>query len=410
MTIEGNIVTKDKTFRGRIEIDQSGIINKIGSPTGVADFIFKDELIFPGFIDLHIHAREDVSHSQDYKEDFTSAGEAAIAGGVVAMADMPNNKVPPIDDASYDEKSELAKKSAVPILCYAGIGPTTKPLHKRVPYKAFMGPSVGDLFFTSNEGLEAAISKYRGEDISFHCEDPKILEDSLQARTHEGRRPAEAEVSAVDLALHLIEKYKLQGKICHVSTLEGVQKIVNAKNRGVNVVLEVTPHHLYFDETMIEAAGRVKFQVNPPIRQSRMNCLGLIEMLKRGEIDYLATDHAPHSVEEKQKGISGLTHLDTFGPFVAWLMKEHGFAPEEAAQVCSENPGKFINKFLPEKYGEIKEGYAGSLAVIDMGKKFKVASENLKTKSKWSPFLGLTFPGSVVMTVVKGKILKNETQ
>src|SRR3989338_7902625 len=96
LTLEGNIVTKDKVFRGRMEIDQSGTISKIGSPTGVADFVFKEELIFPGFIDLHVHAREDVSHQDDYKEDFTTAGEAAINGGVVAFADMPNNPIPPV--------------------------------------------------------------------------------------------------------------------------------------------------------------------------------------------------------------------------------------------------------------------------------------------------------------------------
>src|SRR3989344_2402238 len=98
LSIEGNIVNTNTIFRGRIEIDQSGIISKIGSPTGAADFVFKDELIFPGFIDLHVHAREDAGHAQDYKEDFTTAGEAAIHGGVVALADMPNNSILRIED------------------------------------------------------------------------------------------------------------------------------------------------------------------------------------------------------------------------------------------------------------------------------------------------------------------------
>src|SRR3990167_181836 len=176
LTIEGKIVNIDKVFRGRIKIDQSGMINKIGEPTGDADFIFKDELIFPGFIDLHVHAREDTSHTQDYKEDFTTAGEAAINGGVVAFAEMPNNPNPPIDDASYGAKKELTKKSEVEVVLYAGLGPLTKPLAKKVPYKVFMGHSVGDLFFTSLESLEEAIARYKGQSISFHCEDPKILE------------------------------------------------------------------------------------------------------------------------------------------------------------------------------------------------------------------------------------------
>src|SRR3989344_39032 len=198
LSIEGKIVDKDKVFRGRIEIDDSGIINKIGEPTGDADFIYKDELIFPGFIDLHVHARECADHSQDYKEDFVSAGEAAISGGVVAFAEMPNNPVPPVDDKSYEDKNILAKRSGAPVLLYAGIGKETKPLSKKVPYKVFMGHSIGDLFFTNYQDLERAMERYRGESISFHCEDPKILEENKNKTTHEEQRPKEAEISAVD--------------------------------------------------------------------------------------------------------------------------------------------------------------------------------------------------------------------
>src|SRR3989344_4016678 len=203
LSIEGNIVTKDKVFRGRIEIDQSGMISKIGSPEGEADFIFKDELIFPGFIDLHVHAREDASHKQDYKEDFHTAGAAAINGGVVLFAEMPNNPVAPIDDASYKAKKELTTKCDVPVLLYGGIGPSTSPLSIKVPYKAFMGHSVGDLFFTSSEELEETIKRYRGQSVSFHCEDPKILEVKAQEKNHEDKRPKEAEIKAVDFAIEL---------------------------------------------------------------------------------------------------------------------------------------------------------------------------------------------------------------
>ncbi|TSC78030.1 MAG: dihydroorotase [Parcubacteria group bacterium Gr01-1014_24] len=391
----------NKVFRGRIEINQSGIINKIGEPTGDADFIFKDELIFPGFVDLHVHAREDMSHTQDYKEDFVSAGEAAINGGVIAFAEMPNNPMPPIDDASYDAKLNLAKKSPVDILLYGGIGKGTKPLARLVPYKVFMGPSVGDLFFAGREELEQTISRYAGLDISFHCEEPEILEKNKNASTHEARRPKEAEISAVEFALYLIEKYNLIGKICHCSTMESIAKIIKAKERELPVSVEVTPHHLYFDETMIED-NRKTFQVNPPIRQSKKNRLALILALKNGDIDYLATDHAPHTIAEKEKGTSGLTHLDTYGPFTAWLAKEHNFTPGEIARVCSINPANFLNKFLTESYGEIKEGYAGSLTIIDMNKPVMITKDILKTKCGWSPFEGVTFPGSVAMTIVKG--------
>lgn len=406
-SIEGIVVSTGNQKRARIEIeDKTGLIKNISEPTGVADIVLKGELIFPGFIDLHVHAREDMSHTQEYKEDFTTAGLAAINGGVVAMADMPNNPIPPIDDASYEKKSNLSEKSSIPVVLYAGIGPNTKPLSKKVPYKVFMGPSVGDLFFNSLVQLEAVIKNYQGQNVSFHCEEPEILEKNKNAPTHEAKRPPEAEISAVDFALELIEKYNLVGKICHCSTLEGVNKIISAKKRGINVTVEVTPHHLYFDETML-GDNRKSFQVNPPIRQTKENRLALISMLKNGDIDYLATDHAPHSVAEKEKGISGLTHLDTYGPFVAWLMKEHKFTTEEVVRVCSKNPASFINKFLKDPHGEIKVGSVASFSIIDMKKPVNINKNMLKTKCQWSPFLGVTFPGSVVMTLIRGGLYES---
>jgi dihydroorotase len=418
-TIEGNIVNNGLK-RCRIEIDTTtGLITKVGEPTGLADVVLKDEIIFPGFIDLHVHAREDESHKDDYKEDFVSAGLAAINGGVVAFAEMPNNKIPPINDISYENKNNLTKKSPVVVLLYAGIGENTKPLIKIIPYKVFMCKSVGDLFFTSREALESTLERYKGQSVSFHCEDPEILEESTGEKTHEMKRPKEAEISAIDFALYLIEKYNLSGKICHASTIEGIKKIIEAKKRGINVSVEVTPHHLYFDETMLNEENKIKFQVNPPIRQSKENRLAMIKFLKDGNIDYLATDHAPHSVEEKQKGISGLTHLDTYGPFTTWLYKEHNFTLEEIKKVCSSNPANFFNKFLEERparpnelghsgrYGEIAEGYIGSLTILDMNKEIKITKDILKTKSKWSPFEGITFPGRVIMTIIKGKIYEN---
>jgi dihydroorotase len=422
-TIEGQIVSLDKTSRGRIEIGDDGLISSVGKETGSADLVLKDELIFPGFIDIHVHARECADHSQDYKEDFTSAGLAAINGGVVAFADMPNNPVAPVDEKSYAEKYELAKKSAVDVLLYAGIGPKTEPLRSvpiyrlsetpinghttgTVPYKVFMGKSVGDLFFENFEQLENILEKYSGQNVSFHCEDPDILEANKNQSTHENQRPPEAEVSAVDFALKLIEKYNLVGKICHCSNKESLLKLTAVKNSNNKITVEVTPHHLYFDETMMANENRKMFQVNPPIRQSSRNRLELIKALKNGDIDYLATDHAPHTIAEKEKGISGMPYLDTFGPFITWLIKEHGFTAQDILRVCSSNPGKFISEFLPNKYGIIEQGFAGSLTILDMNKPITISKSMLKTKAGWSPFEGVTFPGSVTHTIIRGKIYK----
>lgn len=407
MRVEGLIANHDRVFEGAIEIsEETGLITSVGPKTGKSDIEVGDAMIFPGFGDIHIHAREDAGGSQMYKEDFTTTSDAALHGGVTQVADMPNNPVAPVDDARYAEKEKLTAKSVVHVTLYAGIGPETEPLTRHVPYKAFMGPSVGDLFFASQEQLEGQIAKYRGRNVSFHCEDPEILLASKGEPTHEQRRPARAEITATEFALYLIEKYELQGKLCHYSTEGGLKKIAAAKARGVTVTAEVTPHHLFFDDSMLTDENRLALQMNPPLR-GPADRLALIEALRNGLLDYVATDHAPHTLEEKATGVSGVPLLDTYGAFATWLMQEHRFTPQEIARVCAFNPGRFVKEFLPAELGEgfgvIAPGYVGSLTILDTKSPWLVKREEMRTKCAWSPFEGFTFPGRVKATVIRGR-------
>ena len=408
LRVEGRIANHDREFEGAIEINtETGLIVRVGPVTGKSDLDLRGQIIFPGFGDLHIHAREDASQSQIDQEDFSTISAASIHGGVTHVADMPNNPVAPVDDKKYAEKEKLTAKSAVHVTLYAGIGPGTSPLMRHVPYKAFMGPSVGDLFFSSQQQLEAVIANYRGKNVSFHCEDPEILRESNRAATHEQRRPASAEIMATEFALTLIEKYGLIGKLCHYSTKDGLEMIASAKARGVRVTAEAAPHHLFFDDTMLTDENRLWLQMNPPLR-GREDRLALIAALRGGLVDYLATDHAPHSIEEKMKGSSGVPHLDTYGAFATWLMAEHGFSARDIARVCSYNPGCFVNEFLPPGFGKgfgmIQPGYAGSLTILNPDAPSIIRRENLKTKCGWSPFEGYTLPGRVTYTILKGKV------
>ena len=409
MRIEGRVINHDSDDWAEVEINpQSGLIQNVSAPSGRADLkLGKHQLLFPGFGDVHVHAREDESGSQTYKEDFRTLSAAAVNGGVVQVADMPNNHVPPTTAARYAEKKQLAARADVCVTLYAGIGPTTEPLPFPAPYKVFMGPSIGDLFFTDNTSLDAAIVRYSGQNVSFHAEDPAVMEAHKDEPTHEAKRPAAAETAAVEFALGLIKKYNLQGKFCHVSTESALEKIASARRDGESVTTEITPHHLYFDTDMLTAENRSWLRMNPPLRR-REDRLALIDLLRRGEIDYLATDHAPHTIEEKRKGTSGVPHLDTVGPFAAWLMAEHSFTPQDIARVASYNPGQFVRPFLPPElgrgFGRIAEGYAGSLTVLDPDSPIKIEKSMLKTKCGWSPFEGITFPGRVVYTVLRGNL------
>ncbi|MCS7047408.1 MAG: amidohydrolase family protein, partial [Gemmataceae bacterium] len=185
--VEGRLVDIDGVRRGQV-LMANGVIAAVGDRLGRPDDVFGDTcLIFAGMGDIHIHAREDVSGQHTHKETFATAAAAALHGGVVHVADMPNNPVAPVDDASYAAKEALVRRANVPVVftLYAGIGPGTRPLNRSVPYKAYMGPSVGDLYFTSLEQLDETLARYRGQNVSFHCEDPVLLEQHRTAATHE---------------------------------------------------------------------------------------------------------------------------------------------------------------------------------------------------------------------------------
>jgi dihydroorotase len=404
--VEGRLADVDGVRQGQLAIEQ-GVIAAVGPGLGKPDHVFGDDcLVFAGMGDVHIHAREDVTGRETHKETFATAAAAALRGGVVHVADMPNNPAPPVDDASYAAKERLVAAADLPVAftLYAGVGPGTRPLRRAVPYKAYMGPSIGELFFRSLDELDRTLAHYRGRAVSFHCEDPEHLDRHRGAATHETRRPPESELSATRFALAMVEKYGLTGKLCHYSVGEGLSLIRAAKARGVPVSAEVTPHHVFFDTSMLSEANRPWMQMNPPLR-GPADRAAMLEGLRDGTADYLATDHAPHTVAEKEKGISGQPHLDTYGPFVTWLLVEQGLAPERVAALCSANPGAFVGPFRGERLGRLLPGYIGSLTVLDLRRPTAVRREHLRTRCGWSPFEGITFPGSVAAVFVRGRRL-----
>jgi len=391
MLIEGSFVQYDRIVRQQVRIN-SQTIEELGSHLGNPDLVFPEtSYIFPGFIDIHVHAREDRTGKHCYKEDFKSATEAALNGGVVAIMDMPNNPCPPANDEEYlFKKNLISTKTKMDIIPYAAVGINTQPLRTHVPYKVYLGPSVGPFLFSAQDQLDQVLSKYKGKSVSFHCEDAEILKEHSTLSLHHQKRPASAEVKAVKEAISFGEKYGLKVILTHLSVKEAVELGLEAKAKGMNVALEVAPHHLYFSKD----EETTQLQVNPPLRAVE-NRDFLLQMVKEGRIDYFATDHAPHTLEEKMKGSSGLTHLDTFGLFLSWLIKEKNVDPIILGKMASRNPGQFLNQFCERQYGEIKKGYESVFAVMDFSKETLVDSTFLKTKNKGSPFLGMTFPSQV---------------
>ncbi len=417
--LEAKCASSEEVKRIQIRFNEkTGVILEAGDlkvPRSELDYYFANDcLLFAGMGDVHIHAREDVSGKNNYKEDFTSALEAMKNGGLSHAGDMPNNPIPPVDDQSYEAKFQLGQKAQGALWFYAGIGPETKPLSYAVPYKVYMGPSIGELYFKDLESLDQTLVHYRGQSVSFHCEDPEILDTHKNAPTHHARRPVEAESVATRDALKLIEKYELKGKLCHYSSDEGLKLIREARERGVDVSIEVTPQHLYFDLNTIDPKKLKSFQMNPPIRFVK-DREALMSALRNGEIQYLATDHAPHTDEEKEKGTSGLTGLDTYCGFVSWLLQE-GISPELVAKITAENPGDFHNRFLPSwkklsssydtfglGVGYLKPGFRANFTILSPKAPHTVTKDKLKTKVAHSPFLGVTFPGQLHSLFIGGR-------
>src|SRR4051794_38566105 len=183
--VEGRLGDIDGVRHGQVCIED-GLIVAVGPSLGSPDQVFDEGcLVFAGMGDVHVHARQDVTGRDNHKETFATASAAALHGGVVHVADMPNNPAAPVDEPSYAAKEELVAEAGLPVVftLYAGIGPGTRPLRRKVPYKAYMGPSVGELYFRSLEELDATLSAYAGQAVSFHCEDPILLEKHKLAPT-----------------------------------------------------------------------------------------------------------------------------------------------------------------------------------------------------------------------------------
>lgn len=362
-------------------------------------------LIFPGFLDIHTHCREDISGSQNHKEDFHSAGSAAIHGGVTGLMDMPNNPIPPCNTQSLAEKQALTKKAGIPVILFALLDTRTPLLPDTIPLKFYKGTSVNIKDNERKEDYSSLFSNRFGTFISMHLENVHVLRKNSNKATHEERRPAEAEIVDLEEAINLAAKYGFHLNACHLSTAKSMELIQQARSNEISISCEVSFHHLIWDTQNKKYNHRPELLImNPPLRTPE-DRQAMVEALINGQIDYIASDHAPHTLTEKDDFIPGIPHLDTFSPATALLMKDYGVIPQMIAATCSYYPGKLFQRFANQKVGEIDEGFDASFTILDLGKPWKVHHRDLFTKCEWSPFENQTLPASNYMTIVKGEIL-----
>jgi len=395
-------------------IVQDGIITLIETninpqeQTSIIDLSGK--WLLPGLVDIHVHLREP---GEEYKETIESGMMCAVSGGFTHIACMPNTR--PVNDSSAITKfiTEKSKKfKGAHIYPVAAITKSQKgeELTEFGDLKAAGAVAFSDdgKWLSDPFMMRAALEYAMGFNslIISHSEESRICPGGVmnegETATVLGLRgiPNATEEIAVFRDICIAELTGARLHIAHISTKGSVEIIRNAKKKGVNISCEVAPHH--FSLTEKDCLGyNTNAKMNPPLR-TEQDIMAIIEGMKDGTIDAVATDHAPHSVLEKnlefEKAANGIIGLPFAVPLFMNLIREHGFTPFDMVRLMSKNPAKIINIPVPI----IKTGEKADFTIIDPELSWEVTRENILSKSFNTPFLGKTLKGKAIMTFVDG--------
>ena len=368
-------------------------------------------VVAPAFVDVHVHLREP---GYGYKERIETGTMAAARGGYSTVCPMPNlNPVPDCVENLKAQQEIIDRDAKIEVLPYAAITIGRKgeelvdvaSLHDKVCAFSDDGSGVQVDGMMERAMMEAV--KYDSL-IAAHCEVEELLKggyihDGEYAREH-GHKGicSESEWAQVKRDIELAEKIGCRYHVCHISTKETVQLVREAKARGVKVTCETGPHYLIFTDMDLQEDARWK--MNPPIRSAE-NRAALIEGIKDGTIDMIATDHAPHSIEEKSRGLKdsamGIVGLETaFAALNTHLVKKGIISLEHLIKIMSINPRKV---FRIE--GGIEVGERADIVLLDTNKEWRVDSNNFYSMGKITMFDGRDMTGDVVMTLHRGNIV-----
>ena len=371
-------------------------------------------IILPGLIDVHVHLREP---GFLYKEDIRSGTAAAARGGYTTVFAMPN--LSPVPDSAEHLRAELEaieKKALIEVLPYGAI--TVGENGEEISALEDMAEHV-PAFSDDGRGIESETimkeamlrAKKLGKPIAAHCEDKSLvnggyIHDGEYARLH-GHKGicSESEYLPIERDLKLAKETGCKYHVCHVSAKESVELIRRAKREGIDVTCETTPHYLILNDMNLKEEGR--FKMNPPLRGEE-DRLALTEALQDGTIDMIATDHAPHSAEEKsgglRKSLMGISGIETAFPLLyTHLVKTGIISLEKLVWLMHGAPKK--------RFGagsDLEVGSPANLTVFNLSKEYKIDSSKFLSKGKSSPFDGMSVYGKCMMTMYKGEFVWQE--
>ncbi len=381
--------------------------NSCGETISFSDLfpLIDDCVIFPGFVDVHVHLREP---GFSYKETIESGTRAAARGGYTEVCSMPN--LSPVPDSAESLKLQLEKienSAVIGVHPYGSI--TVEEKGKELSDMSAMAPYVAG-FSDDGRGvqsaqiMESAMKKAKevGKIIVAHCEENTLLRggyihDGEYAKEH-GHKGicSESEWAPIKRDIELVKKTGCAYHVCHISTKESVEIIRQAKKEGVDITCETAPHYLVLNDSMLQEDGR--FKMNPPIR-SEEDRLALIEGICDGTIDMIATDHAPHSAEEKSRGLKnsmmGVVGLETAFPVLyTELVMKNIISLEKLIELMSINPCRRFGISVGDDF-----------SIWNLSESYVINPEEFLSMGKSTPFAGRQVFARCIMTVRNGKIV-----
>lgn len=419
---DAQIVNGGKIMRGDVYIE-GGIIKEVSATVSakspdVQIFDAEGKHLFPGIIDDQVHFREP---GLTHKATIKSESMAAVAGGITSFIEMPNTIPQTTTIEKLEEKFDMAAKNAYAnySFMFGGTNDNIEEIKKLDPLKVaglklFLGSSTGNMLVDDEKVLEK-IFKSTDLLISVHCEDEQTIRENLKTykerygedipiSLHPTIRSAEACYLSSSRAVALAKKTGARLHVFHLSTAKETKLFDHKKPlKDKKITAEVCVHHLWFsDEDYQEKGTFIKW--NPAIK-TKEDRDGLWKALLEDRIDVIATDHAPHTLEEKKNKYldapSGGPMVQHAFPAMLEMYHRGKISLEKIAEKMCHNPAIL---FQIEKRGFIKEGYHADLVLVDLNNPWTVTKDNILYKSKWSPFEGSTFKSRISHTFVNGKL------
>jgi len=417
---EGEIRIQDVLIEGEIIVRIDTNIDEYPAGTIVIDA--KGKYLLPGIIDDQVHFREP---GLTHKADISSESKAAVAGGITSFIEMPNTVPQSTTQELLEDKFKIASENSYAnySFMFGGTNDNLEELLKTNPknvagIKLFLGSSTGDMLVDNEEVLEKIFSSTKML-IAVHCEDEttikknldkykKIYGEDIPIKFHPIIRSEEACYLSSSKAIDLAKKTGARLHVFHISTARETYLFTNKiPLEEKQITAEVCVHHLWFDDSDYEKKGTL-IKWNPAVKSAK-DREGLWEALLDDRLDIVATDHAPHTLAEKNQVY---TKAPSGGPLVQHALqamleavKNKKISMERMVEKMCHNPAKI---FKINKRGFIREGFYADLVLVDLNKSQTVTKNSLLYKCNWSPFEGLTFSAQITHTIVNGNLIYKE--